>query len=189
MTDPQAHRSVNHWALALGLVAGLAFGLIAAATGIPLLLDFATGVRPLGTAFVNAIQMVVIPLVVAVIFVGVARLGDPRKVGKLGGLSILFFWVTTIPAILIGMGAMALAIPFAPEVAVPLVEAQTSPELPGLVDFLLSLIPRNPFEAATRGALLPLIVFLRLVGGGRRHPAGTPANPPRGARRRPSPRP
>ena len=158
------NRSVNHVALAGGLVAGLIFGLIAAGTGSPLLLDIATGVRPLGTAFVNAIQMVVIPLVVSVIFVGVARLGDPRKVGRLGGLSILFFWVTTLPAILIGMGFMAVAVRISPEVTAPVVEATAGPELPGLVDFLLSLIPRNPFEAATRGALLPLIVFSVLLG-------------------------
>ncbi|MGI9629192.1 MAG: dicarboxylate/amino acid:cation symporter [Longimicrobiales bacterium] len=158
------NRSVNHVGLALGLLAGLAFGLLAAATGNPLLLDLAEGVRPLGTAFVNALQMVVIPLVVSVIFVGVARLGDPRKVGRLGGLSVAFFWTTTILAIVIGMASMALLMRFAPEVAAPAVEAQTRPELPGIVDFLLSLIPRNPFAAATNGALLPLIVFSVLLG-------------------------
>ena len=164
MTDASPNRSVNHVALAGGLVAGLIFGLMAAGTGSPLLLDIAIGVRPLGTAFVNAIQMVVIPLVVSVIFVGVARLGDPRKVGRLGGLSILFFWATTLPAILIGMGFMAVAVRISPEVAAPVVEATSGPELPGLVDFLLSLIPRNPFAAATQGALLPLIVFSVLLG-------------------------
>lgn len=160
----QNHRTVHHGALALGLALGLAFGLVAAASGQPLLMDFATGVRPLGQAFVNAIQMVVIPLVTTVIFVGVAGLGDPRKVGRLGGLAILFFWVTTIPAVLIGMGVMSVAFRFAPEVTVPAVDAQVAPELPGLVDFLLSLIPANPIEAAAGGALLPLIVFAVLVG-------------------------
>lgn len=159
-----AHRSVNHFGLGLGLVAGLAFGLVAAMSGSPLLMDVAVGVRPLGTAFVNAIQMVVIPLVVSVIFVGVARLGDPRKVGRMGGLAILFSWVTTIIAIIIGMGLMALGLQFAPDVVPPAIQAQATPELPTMVDFLLNLIPRNPFEAASRGALLPLIVFSLLFG-------------------------
>ncbi len=160
MTDlPTPTRKVNHAALATGLLAGLAFGLLATATGSPLLISLATGVRPLGTLFVNAIQMVVIPLVVCVIFVGIARLGDLRKAGRLGGSSILFFWLTTIPAILIGMGLMVLALRFSPEVAVPAVEESTAREFPGLLEFLVTLVPRNPFQAAANGALLPLIVF------------------------------
>ncbi len=160
MTDPPTPtRKVNHAALATGLLAGLAFGLLATATGSPLLISLATGVRPLGTLFVNAIQMVVIPLVVCVIFVGIARLGDLRKAGRLGGSSILFFWLTTIPAILIGMGLMVLALRFSPEVAVPAVEESAAREFPGLLEFLVTLVPRNPFQAAANGALLPLIVF------------------------------
>ncbi len=161
MTEPPPTptRKVNHAALATGLLAGLAFGLLATATGNPLLISLATGVRPLGTLFVNAIQMVVIPLVVCVIFVGIARLGDLRKAGRLGGSSILFFWLTTIPAILIGMGLMVLALRFSPEVAVPAVEESTAREFPGMLEFLVTLVPRNPFQAAASGALLPLIVF------------------------------
>ena len=148
-----------HIAMGIGLVAGLLFGIVAAATGSPLLLSMAEGVRPLGTAFVNGIQMVVIPLVMATVFVGVARLGDIRKVGRMGAYSVGFFWLTTIPAILIGMGFMTVALRFSPEVTVAGVDVVSRPELPGMVDFLLRLIPRNPFEAATEGALLPLIVF------------------------------
>ena len=161
---PQPTRKVNHAALAAGLGAGLGFGLLAAATGNPLLTTVATGVRPLGTLFVNAIQMVVIPLVVCVIFVGIARLGDLRKAGRLGGSSILFFWLTTLPAILIGMGLMALALRFSPEVAPPVVQESAAAEFPGMVDFLVNLVPRNPFQAAASGTLLPLIVFAAIFG-------------------------
>jgi Na+/H+-dicarboxylate symporter len=152
-----------HVGMGVGLVAGLAFGLLAAMTGSPVLLAIAEGVRPLGTAFVNAIQMVVIPLVMSVVFVGVARLGDLKKVGRTGGLAIGFFWLTTIPAILLGMGLMKVGLRFAPDVTPPTTIDQVSPELPGIVDFLLRLIPRNPFEAAADGALLPLIVFTILL--------------------------
>ncbi len=148
-----------HIAMGIGLLAGLLFGILAAATGSPALLAVAEGVRPLGTLFVRGIQMVVIPLVVAVVFSGVARLGDIRKVGRMGLFSVGFFWLTTIPAILIGMGFMTVALRFSPEVTVAGVEAVATPELPGMVDFLLRLIPTNPFAAAAQGALLPLIVF------------------------------
>lgn len=164
-----------HLAIALGLVTGLAFGLLASATGSEALLAIAAASAPLGTAFMNAIRMVVIPLVMAVIFSGVAKLGDPRKLGRLGGLTLAFFWGTLIPAILIGMGAMRLGLAFAPDVTAPEAAVQAAPELPGFVDFLVGLIPANPFEAASSGTLLPLIVFTALLAAA----AGTLEEGPR----------
>lgn len=165
-----------HIAIAAGLVAGLGFGLLAAITGSDVLMAVATGVAPLGTAFMNAIRMVVIPLVMAVIFSGVAKLGDPRKLGRLGGLTLGFFWVTLVPAILIGMVVMRVGLVFTPDVVAPAVAAQEAPELPGMVDFLVSLIPANPFAAASSGALLPLIVFTALLAAA----TGTLDEGPRG---------
>ena len=154
---------MNQRATALGLILGLVLGLLASATDIDLLDRLAAGVAPLGTLFINAIRMVVIPLVVTTIFVGVARLGNPRTVGKLGGSALGFFWGTTVPAIVIGMGFMTLAMtlwPVAVEVPTTVESAQ---ELPGLLDLILRLIPANPFAAAADGALLPLIVFTLLL--------------------------
>ena len=82
-----------HIAIGAGLVIGIATGLIAAA-GSDLFLGVALASEPFGTAFINAIRMVIIPLVMAVIFTGVARLGDPRKLGRLGGTTLAFFWAT-----------------------------------------------------------------------------------------------
>ena len=152
-----------HIAIAIGLVAGLGLGLLAAATGSDFLMAVATGVAPLGTAFMNAIRMVVIPLVMAVIFSGVAKLGDPRKLGRLGGLTLAFYWTTMVPAILLGMGVMWAGLAFTPDVTAPLAAAQEAPELPGIVDFLVNLIPENPFAAAASGSLLRLIVFTALL--------------------------
>jgi len=151
-----------HILIALGLLLGLATGLLAAATGNELLMAIAAGSAPLGTAFMNAIRMVVIPLVMAVIFTGVAGLGDPRKLGKLGGVTLGFFWITVLPAIAIGMGTMWFGLRFAPDMVAPAVAAQETAELPGFVDFLVNLIPSNPFAAASAGQLLPLIVFTAL---------------------------
>jgi Na+/H+-dicarboxylate symporter len=150
---------MSHIAILVGLVTGLAVGMIASATGSPALTAFAEGVAPLGTLFMRALQMVVIPLVTVTVFVGVARLGDVRKLGRLGGLSLGFFWLTTIPAILIGMGLMRIGVAFAPAVTPPTPGEEVATELPGIVDFLVGLVPRNPFEAAADGALLSMIVF------------------------------
>ncbi|MGY8799602.1 MAG: dicarboxylate/amino acid:cation symporter [Longimicrobiales bacterium] len=152
-----------HLLIALGLVLGLGTGLLAAATGSDFLMAIATGSAPLGTVFMNAIRMVVIPLVMAVIFTGVAGLGDPRKLGKLGGLTLGFYWLSLIPAIAVGMATTAFMLRFAPALPVPATTAQSVPELPGIVDFLVSLVPSNPFAAASSGQLLPLIVFTALL--------------------------
>ncbi len=155
-----------HVAIAIGLFAGLMLGILASATQIPLLMDIATGVAPLGTAFVNLLRMVVVPLVAATLFVGVAGLGDLKKLGKLGLLTMAFFAGTTVISILLGMGTMRLLLPLASEVARGVAATATAdvPTLPGPIDFFLGLIPSNPFRAASDGALLPLIVFICFFG-------------------------
>lgn len=155
---------MNHLATAVGLIAGLALGLLASVTGSPVLHAVAKGVAPLGQLFINAVQMVVIPLVAAVLFAGVARLGDPRKLGRLGGSALAFIWGTTVPAILIGMGFMKAGLMIVPPAEAPAAAGQAVQELPGMVDFLLRLIPANPIGAAAQGQLLPLIVFIVVFG-------------------------
>lgn len=146
-------------AILAGLLLGLVLGVVASATGNATLLAIAEGSAPFGAAFMRAIQMVVIPLVGVTVFVGVAKIGNPRKLGRLGGSSVGFFWLTTVPAIVIGMLVMRVALAFAPAVSPPTVTQDVAPELPGMVEFLVNLIPRNPFEAAAAGSLLPIIVF------------------------------
>ena len=152
-----------HLAIAAGLVLGLIVGLAASATGNAWLLALADGSAPFGTLFINAIRMVVIPLIVTVIFTSIARLGDPRKLGRIGGLTITYYWVTLVPAIAIGMATMAVGLRFASEIEMPVAEATTVPALQSIVDFLVGLVPANPFAAASSGAILPLIVFTALV--------------------------
>lgn len=153
------HGGVNHLAIALGLVLGLALGLSASATDSATLTGIAVAFRPVGRAFVNAIQMVVIPLVMVTVFLGVGRLGDLKKLGRLGGLSLGLVWVSYLPAIGLGILGMKIGLRFSPNLTLPLAEETAAPELPGFVDFLVELIPRNPFEAASNGSLLPLLVF------------------------------
>jgi len=152
-----------HLAIAAGLVLGLIVGLGAAATGNEWLLAVAKGSAPFGAIFINAIRMVVIPLIITVIFTSVARLGDPRKLGRVGGLTIAYYWITLIPAIAIGMATMKVGLKFAGEIEMPQTVAADVPELQSIVDFIVSLVPANPFAAASNGTLLPLIVFTALV--------------------------
>jgi Na+/H+-dicarboxylate symporter len=152
-----------HLAIAAGLVLGLIVGLGAAATSNDWLLAISKGSAPLGTIFMNAIRMVVIPLIVTVIFTSIARLGDPRKLGRIGGLTIAYYWITLIPAIAIGMVTMSVGFQFVSEINMPQTPTPDIPELQSILDFLASLVPANPFAAASNGKILPLIVFTALV--------------------------
>jgi len=152
-----------HAAIAAGLVLGLLVGLGAAATGNVWLLTIAQASAPFGDVFMNALRMVVLPLIVSIIFASIARLGDPRKLGRIGGLTIAYYWLTLLPAIAIGMATMTFGLRFASDIQMPEFEAATVPALQGIVDFLVNLVPANPFAAASNGAILPLIVFTALV--------------------------
>ena len=154
---------MNTRAILVGLGLGLGLGIAASATGSPSLLWAAEAAEPLGQVFLRAIQMVVIPLVAAVVFVGVARIGNLRKLGRLGGLSVGFFWVTTLPAILIGMGVMTLALTFTAPVPPPTQVADLDTQAPGVIDFLVNLVPRNPVQVAADGSLLSLLIFVVLL--------------------------
>jgi Na+/H+-dicarboxylate symporter len=149
--------------IALGLILGLLVGLGAAATGHPALLWVSKASAPFGALFVNAVKMIVIPLVVSVIFASVARLGDLKALGRLGGTAGAYYFATLIPAVAIGMGVSALALRFVPEVALPDTDAVTVPALQSLSDFFVQLIPSNIFAAASAGRILPLVVFAALL--------------------------
>ena len=162
----------SHVAMAAGLVAGVVLGLAAALTQSPLLLAVSERwLRPFGVLFANLLSMVVIPLVVAALFAGVAGLGDLRRLGRLGTRTLGFFWGTTIAAIVIGFLVALLILPLrsiTPELQAALRAAapvdsssvrHAAEQLPGGARVLIELIPTNPVRAAVDGSLLPLIVF------------------------------
>lgn len=151
-----------HIAIAIGLILAFVVGLLASATGNETLMAIAVGSAPLGKIFMNAIQMAVIPLVMSVIFTGVARLGNPRTIGRLGGLTLGIYWSTIIVAILVGVFVMRAGLALVPEIPTASASAGEAPQIPGFIDFIVSLVPSNPFAAASSGKLLPLIVFVAL---------------------------
>ncbi len=162
--------------ITIGLVLGLAAGVAASVSGSPALLAVATGVEPIGTIWINLIRMVVIPLVVTALVSGVASLGDPRQLGRVGLKTLGFFFATIIIFAVLGTLLALVMLPLAPVSAATAaslrataaagaadVAAQTQ-HVQGIRQFLLDLVPANPVKAAADGALLPVIVFSVLVG-------------------------
>jgi Na+/H+-dicarboxylate symporter len=162
--------------ITIGLLAGLAFGLAATATGEPTLRGIAVAVEPIGTLWVNLIRMVVIPLVVAAVVAGVAGLGGAARLGRLGMRSLAVFLGLGLLGVLFGLALGLFVLPLAPlsaDATAALRAAATSGgggiaatagRLPGVGQFLVDLVPTNPLRAATDGALLPVIVFSVLFG-------------------------
>ncbi len=85
--------------LVLGAVAGIAANILAVRTGTTWPQTAFSALSPVGDAFINAITMIVIPLVVASLIVGVASRGDLRALGRVGGKTLGYYLITTAVAV------------------------------------------------------------------------------------------
>ncbi len=147
------HSGYLLWAIVVGVVAGLACGALFG--------EAMVGIEWLGTLFLNALKMTIIPLIVAAVISGVASLGDVRKLGRVGGFTVLYYASTTAVAVAIGLfvvnllqpgvGAAALATEVPAEVA--------AREATSLTDIVLFMVTPNLVAAAAETQLLPIIVF------------------------------
>jgi len=154
----------------IALVAGFALGIPLAGSESA----FATGLLavlgPVGTVFINAIRMTVIPLVVSSLIAGVTSAPDPRAVGRIGARAIVLFVVVVAIASAMGVligGPLLALIPLDPSAVDALragaagggaAVAEGARSIPTAAEWLVSLVPANPIKAAADGAMLPLIV-------------------------------
>lgn len=119
----------------------------------------------MGTLFLNALKMVVVPLIVAAIITGVSSLGDVRKLGKPGGITIVFFLSSMLLAASVGMIIAVIVVPggdfqlIASEISDANSENATS-----MSDVLLGLISPNIIASAANMELLQIIIFSIIFG-------------------------
>ncbi len=150
--------------LVLGAVAGVIFGPDAAV------------IRPIGTAFIRLIKMVVIPLIFASLLIGVASLGDLRKLGRIGGKTFAFYIAYYVTAVALGLFLANAVKPGSnlPEsVQAELkesygqtadVQAQRIEERPSLTDVFVNIIPDNPADSVVQANMLQIIFFAMFMG-------------------------
>lgn len=122
--------------------------------------------KPIGTLFINAIKMLIVPLVFCSLVVGVTSMQDTAKMGRIGLKAIIIYLSTTAVAISIGLG---LGIILEPGVGLNMqaeagAAASAAKEAPSLVTTILGLIPKNPIEALAGGKILQIIVFALGLG-------------------------
>jgi Na+/H+-dicarboxylate symporter len=120
----------------------------------------------LGVLFLRALKMIIVPLIVASMIVGITSLGDIRRLGRTGLVTVLYYLATTALAVAIGLILVNLIQPGTggSEVAIPS-EVSSSSEDFSFLDVILGMIPENVVEAAANLEILPLIVFSLLFGG------------------------
>ena len=131
---------------------------------------------PAGDIFIHLIKMIVVPIVISSLIVGIAGVGDAKKLGRIGLKTIVYFEVITTVAIVVGI---TLANVFKPGTGIDMstlatvdiskYEATTAQVQEGthsLVATILSLIPQNIFAAMAKGEMLPIIFFSVLFGLG-----------------------
>ena len=156
----------------VALGAALVGGIAIAASGNEHLLRAADAIVPIGTVWINAIRMTVIPLVVSLLITGVAGAADLRSVGRLGGRSLLTFLVllagTAIVIMPVGVLAFRALGPNTSRPPLPAGAAEAAGELasgaaPTFSAWVTSLIPTNPIAAAANGAMLQLILFTLIL--------------------------
>ena len=156
----------------VALVAALICGIAIAASQNASLLRAVDFIVPVGTLWVNAIRMTVIPLVVSLLITGVASADDLRSIARIGGRSLV-----TFVALLAGTAVVVIPLALAmfqmlPRrlgvMALPRGAAEAAGDLAGAGQsqtfsaWLSSLLPSNPVAAAASGAMMPLVLFTLL---------------------------
>ncbi|MHB9029734.1 MAG: dicarboxylate/amino acid:cation symporter [Candidatus Latescibacterota bacterium] len=137
--------------LVLGIVTGLALG------------ERALHLKPMGDLFINALKMLIGPLVFASLVSGVTSMNDLRKLGRVGLKIVIYFMITTAGAVTIGL---ILGVLFRPGAGVnlqPSAPAATT-KVPNMIETLVTLVPSNPVQAFATDNILQVIVFALLFG-------------------------
>lgn len=118
--------------------------------------------QTIGSLFIRLLKMIIIPLVFTSLVVGVASLGDLKRLGRMGLKTLVYYMVTTGLSVLVGLVLVNL---IKPGVGVaPLMPAGPGLEPKGMLDILLEIVPTNLFQALASGDILPIIFFSLLLG-------------------------
>ncbi|MFC0189638.1 cation:dicarboxylate symporter family transporter [Fictibacillus aquaticus] len=157
------------WQILIGLGLGIAVG--AVFYGNP---SVQTYLQPIGDIFIRLIKMIVIPIVVSSLIVGVASVGDIKKLGRLGGKTILYFEIITTIAIVVGLAVANIFKPGAGINMSALTKGDISSYMGtteevqnhGFADTFINMVPSNLFQSLAEGNMLAIIFFSVIFGVG-----------------------
>lgn len=177
MANAPAKRLALHWQIAIAIALAILAGLLAGADSALLGVTFYSVFDFIGTLFLNALKMLIVPLIASSMIVGVAGIGSSEALGRLGGRTLLFYAATSLAAIIVGLAIINLVKPglvngqpagaqLALEVNTAEVGALIGDRDAGdIVQIFIRMVPENVFAAATQnGAVLSIIFFSILFG-------------------------
>ena len=175
-TTPAATGLALHWQILLAMLLATIVGHLIGPDGHVFGWDVIAGLEVVGKLFMNALKMLIVPLIMSSVICGVANLGATRGLGRIGGKTLSFYLLTSLLAVLVALlisnvidpgefggkpvGAQLALHDNAAEVAEK-VEAKGHV---GIAETLLSAVPANIVEAAVGTKLLGLVVFSILFG-------------------------
>jgi len=174
-SGPSRRSSLTIWSLA-ALAVGLLLGILGHVTGARGFTGLAHAVRPLGDLWIAALQMTVLPLVITYTLAAIVGAGAGRTIGTLAGRAVLLFLAMLAAAGLLTMGLTPILVrlcrfdpdtlsSFGRGAAIPEAARQAGEGAYGsLSDWLSRLLPRNVFESAVRGEVLPLLLMTAILG-------------------------
>jgi aerobic C4-dicarboxylate transport protein len=127
--------------------------------------------KPLGDGFIKLIKMIIAPIIFCTVVIGIAGMEDMKKVGKTGGLALIYFEVVSTIALIVGLVIVNLVQPGAGMNIDPAtldtkgIAAYTKPgQMQGTVEFLLAVIPSTVVDAFAKGEILQVLLFSVLFG-------------------------
>jgi aerobic C4-dicarboxylate transport protein len=160
---PSGRRDRTHWLYVAVIIAvglGIAVGFLAP--------DFAVELRPLGTAFVNLVKMMISPVIFCTIVLGIGSVRRAASIGRVGGLALGYFVVMSTVALAIGLVVGNL---IHPGQGLDLTDAlaasgreQASGEAESTTEFLLGIVPTTLVSSLTEGQVLQALLVALLVG-------------------------
>jgi len=151
----------------IGMVLGLILGVVLNVVDSPLINEHLVGglFAMIGKMFINALKMLVVPLVVFSLICGVAGIGDIRLLGRVGGLAFALYIATTAIAITL---AIALATIIGPGSGFDMsgisVAGLAAKQAPSVWDVFAAIIPTNPIAAFADGKMLQIIFYVIIIG-------------------------
>ena len=132
---------------------------------------YGEAMKPLGDGFIKLIKMIIAPIIFCTVVVGIAGMEDMKKVGKTGGMALLYFEVVSSIALIVGLVIVNIVQPGVGMNVDPntldtkSLAAYTGPgKMQGTVDFLLGIIPSTVVDAFAKGEMLQVLLFAMMFG-------------------------
>ena len=152
-------------ALLIGITVGIIINVVAKDNGFVNDIVVNGFLNFLGTAFINLLKMLVVPLVFISLVCGSASISDLKKLGRVGGKTMAFYLVTTALAVVLAMGVSYVINPgIGLDLSAIVKNEPKIGEKISFVTILLNMIPTNPIKAFAEGEMLQIIFFALMTG-------------------------